>query len=704
MLENKFLDFMLQHGFRPGNIVVDGTYHRFDVHKHGDKCGYYNLDAQGFGVFGDWKNGEQFKFRESRIEKMSEAERQEIARRMRQEKRRQNEEHAQRQAEVAQKAAAQFEAAPYASAAHPYLRSKNIRAHIAKAGPNGRLMVPITEGGKVVNIQFIDGQGQKRFMPGGRKAGCYATIPGDRSRVFIVEGFSTGATVAEATGCEVVIALDAGNLEKIARPVRRKYGDNVPITFAADNDHKGTDNVGLDKATAAAKLIGADVKAPEGIEGTDWNDAAAEGVDVKQMLVAPPESAPVPTAPEPAIERDAFELNENGKPKATQENLKVLLDQKGFRARYNMIAKREEVLIPGSSFSVDNQEVASYACVVSECEREGLGTSHVGEYLTKICDENPYNPVAAWIESKPWDGVDRLPAFYGTIVQEGEADSMDVLNMKEIKLRRWMLSAIAAAFTPNRGISAHGVLVLQGKQYLGKTHWFKKLVPPEHELIKDGYILRIDDKDSLYQCLSHWIVELGELDATFKKSDIAQLKAFLTADRDVMRLPYARKKSTFPRRTVFFASVNKREFLHDETGNRRFWVIPCEEINYAHGLDMQQVWAQFLTMWRQGEPYTMTIDEIVAVNDENESFEAIDPIYERISRHFDWDNYKPETLEQYPVNWRTATEIAMAIGIVNPTNADAQRTAQAVKKLNGGQAKRRSSNIRERLLLVPPCS
>ena len=45
--------------------------------------------------------------------------------------------------------------------------------------------------------------------------------------------------------------------------------------------------------------------------------------------------------------------------------------------------------------------------------------------------------------------------------------------------------------------------------------------------IKDGITLNPSDKDSVMQCVRNWIVELGELDATFRKSDIASLKSFI---------------------------------------------------------------------------------------------------------------------------------------------------------------------------------
>ena len=104
--------------------------------------------------------------------------------------------------------------------------------------------------------------------------------------------------------------------------------------------------------------------------------------------------------------------------------------------------------------------------------------------------------------------------------------------------------------------------------------------------------LTISSHEDVKQCVSHWICELGELGSTFKRADIDQLKAFLTKRSDELRLPYDRAFSNYQRRTAFYASVNEKEFLIDTSGNRRFWVVPVTEIDWRHGLNMQQVWAE----------------------------------------------------------------------------------------------------------------
>jgi len=384
-------------------------------------------------------------------------------------------------------------------------------------------------------------------------------------------------------------------------------------------------------------------------------------------------------------------MSTRNKPLKHIDNLGEICNRLGVTLRYNVIAKDEEIIIPNEGFSVDNQANASLAWLTSECSMFDFPTDKLGDFITYLSDKNPYNPVAQWIDSKPWDGVSRLAAMFATVTARDEWTDPSIGKLKDTLIKRWMISAIAAAYRPN-GVSAAGVLVFQGAQYLGKTKWFKTLVPADLGLLQDGMLLRPDDKDSVKQTCSYWLVELGELDSTFRKADVAALKAFITKDNDVLRRAYARRESKFARRTVFFGSVNPREFLHDQTGNRRYWTIECEALDHSHTLDMQQVWAEVKALWDAGEGHYLLPDEMDALNKHNEGFMALDPVEERIRSGLDWD--APDATWR----WAQATEILMDSGMDRPTTRDAATAAGLVRKLNGGREK---TSKGKKLLLCP---
>jgi hypothetical protein len=375
-------------------------------------------------------------------------------------------------------------------------------------------------------------------------------------------------------------------------------------------------------------------------------------------------------------------LNDDGHPLCTIENLDVLLGRLGVVVRYNVISKATELLIPDTAFTRDNKDNASIAYVLSECEKARMSTKFVPQFLLMLADQNQYNPVATWIESKGWDGVSRLGRFYATVDCGGQMDQ----GLKELLMRKWLVQAIGAAFEPD-GIAAQGILTFTGAQNIGKTTWFNKLAPEGLGVIHTGHTLDVRSKDSQLIALRYWIVELGEVDATFRKSDMSALKSFATQAIDTIRRPYAITESNYGRRTVFGASVNDVVFLADPTGNRRFWTIPVVGFPVDPGLDMQQVWAEVLELYRAGERWYLSMDQAGLLGEHNADFTVVDPIDERIAAGFCWG----EGVQCW--DWATATEVLMRIKVQEPSKNQTITASRVLQKLNGGQRKKSNGKV-----------
>ncbi|QOE32784.1 DNA primase [Achromobacter phage Mano] len=738
----KFRSAMAEAGLVTSDKIepTDGEVARF--HIKGDspntRNGWYVLFTDGrtpAGEFGSWKGGLTVTWSMKDARTLSADEQREIQERIEAARKKRDQDKRQREGEAAREANLFWNEAADADDSHPYLARKGVHAHglrVAdwpiRAKDDGRtirtvantLLVPVIDAkGRMVSLQGIfpakdEFLGRdKAFWRNGKKRGGFYLIgrPQAGGTVAVVEGYATGETVHQATGWCVAVAFDAGNLTPVAEAMREAMPDCL-VVIPADNDQWTTEpveNPGVVYANQAAAEVGGLCIVPQfkdtSTRPTDWNDLAAlEGMEECQRQLL----AHTMKTPAPANDNDAGALvpqsgnvdtftplpdsGGKGKPLSTIENLAEVCRRLGVVVRYNVISKEEELLIPGHAFSVDNMANASLAWLMSWCARFRMPTGQLGDFVTFLADQNLYNPVANWITSKPWDGKPRLQALYDTVTPANDVKLADGRRLRDVLIMRWMVSAVAAAFQPH-GVSAHGILVLQGDQYLGKTHWFKKLVPAELGVLKDGMILRPDDKDSVKQACSFWLVELGELDATFRKSDIAQLKSFITNQSDVLRRAYARKESHFARRTVFFGSVNPREYLHDPTGNRRYWTIEAKALNVDHGLDMQQVWAEAYELFKAGESYYLQPDEMAALNSHNEAFTVVDPIEERLQTRLDWE------ADSSRWDWKTSTEVLISVGVDKPNQADATKAAHFIRKLNGGRGKR--SNGRS-LLLVPP--
>ncbi len=357
----------------------------------------------------------------------------------------------------------------------------------------------------------------------------------------------------------------------------------------------------------------------------------------------------------------------------TIENVAFLIHELGYTVRQNVIKKTIEITKVddnGNSVTVHNSTIASAAIL------HGMNVNMLSWFLQPIAEANTYNPAAEWIGSEPWDGVDRLPEFYATVI---EADGYPP-KMKEILLYRWMLSIVAAALEPFR-FKSRGVLTFQGKQGIGKTRWGQRLVNNEElraDFVKEDHHLNPTEKDSVLGAISHWIVEIAELEGSFKR-DMSKMKGFITSDCDKVRPPYGRDTIVHPRRTVFYGTVNDPKFLVDHTGNTRWWTIRAKALNHTHDINMQQVFAQLAIDYGKKEQWWLTDDEEAMLERLNMDHRVVSAIQERIEDVLDLD------LKSDPHNpAMTPTELMTNImGMARPTNAQCRECGAALRELLG---------------------
>lgn len=168
---------------------------------------------------------------------------------------------------------------------HPYLVNKSLGVAGCvglRVDAAGWLVIPMLYNGKVLSVQRISPDGEKKFHPGATTKYAYYPIerPGAVVTV-LVEGFATGLTVFQAIpNSRVIVGFNAGNLALVAERMERR-GMGV---VCADNDHETEKrrgfNPGLDAARAAAEVLGVGVAFPTCEQGTDWNDYVMEQMEL----------------------------------------------------------------------------------------------------------------------------------------------------------------------------------------------------------------------------------------------------------------------------------------------------------------------------------------------------------------------------------------------------------------------------------------
>ncbi|WP_459903935.1 AAA family ATPase [Desulfosarcina cetonica] len=294
---------MAEHGLNPGEIVADGNIQRFDVDKPGDKAGWYSLHLDGVpaGAFGNFKGVNDQTWCAKKRHEMTDAEWAENKRRI-DDAKRQREADAMRRWQAARdRLKPVFDAAEPADHNHQHLVRKGVKPYGDLRQAGELLLWPLHD----ENFEFWSYQElypekkvfhpgekprDKHFPGGGRQKGCFGYIPGDGPPI-ICEGFSTGATIHEATGRPVYTALTAGNILAVARIIREKCPTDQ-ITIAGDDDRWKPElgNAGRKYAEQAAKEINAKVVFPsfKDVSGkpTDFNDlASAEGIDAVKRVI-----------------------------------------------------------------------------------------------------------------------------------------------------------------------------------------------------------------------------------------------------------------------------------------------------------------------------------------------------------------------------------------------------------------------------------
>lgn len=268
MIEDAFSKAMAEAGMVTyDTIIADGQIHRFLVEgdKPGSKNGWYVLHAEGvpFGVFGSWKTGLKNTWCAKNKSELTAAERAEQAQRINAARKlREDENRAVKQA-AREEATAIWQASPPASDRHLYLTRKGVKNYGLRLYNKKELVIPLYDSTEVLHsLQFINIKGDKRFLSGGLKKGCYFVIGELSGTLCIAEGYATAASIHEATGYAVAVAFDAGNILSVARALRVKF-PSVKMIICADNDVGTSGNPGLTSARKAAGEVAAFLAYPE---------------------------------------------------------------------------------------------------------------------------------------------------------------------------------------------------------------------------------------------------------------------------------------------------------------------------------------------------------------------------------------------------------------------------------------------------------
>jgi predicted P-loop ATPase len=216
-----------------------------------------------------------------------------------------------------------------------------------------------------------------------------------------------------------------------------------------------------------------------------------------------------------------------------------------------------------------------------------------------VAMRNRRHVIHHFLDRLVWDGKERLCHLHDRYFGAEDNDYNRAIT------KRFLISAVARAYSP--GAKADACLVLEGPQGSYKSTSLRVL------FLNDQWVndtpLDLRTKDAHIGLQGRWVVEFAELDSV-NKADTARVKAFLSLDRDRIRMPYEVNVREFPRTCIFVGTVNESTYLRDSTGGRRFWPLIIGNINLnALGQDREQLWAEAVHLYKQGEVWHLTYEE-----------------------------------------------------------------------------------------------
>jgi predicted P-loop ATPase len=273
-----------------------------------------------------------------------------------------------------------------------------------------------------------------------------------------------------------------------------------------------------------------------------------------------------------------------------------------------------------------------------------FGDLETRKWFTAASFKSAYHPVQDYLYSLTWDGVDRISDLI-------ECLSCEVTEYTRLIARKWLISAVVRPLqlqTANvrdyaylddgrrKPMKVDNTLVLMGEQgsgdWGGKTAFFETMsVKPDWYTDFLPSITK-NRKDAALTVLDSWIVEMGEVDDYKSKNDEGTMKRFLSSTREKFRRPYDTGNKSWWRGCVFVGTTNKKQFLNDPTGDRRYWVLPVGQTVDVPRIQAirDQLWAQAVYLFESGEVWWLMGAERELQERMNAEFRCLDATEEYI--------------------------------------------------------------------------
>lgn len=451
--------------------------------------------------------------------------------------------------------------------------------------PKGKAFKPVA--------WFVDATGadwQVKGMPG-LKPLYRADKLADAKKVIVVEG-EKAADAGQSLWSDYVVTTWANGAGAVAKTDWSVLRHAETVLIIPDNDPAG-----IKAALAVRAAIGGVargevriVELPQGLpEKWDVADAWPEGVTPSQF-VAPQED-------------NTLDVDDEGRARNNIGNAEKMI-RREVPARWNEFKLECEVKMDGGQWEPLEDHHAKR--LAGQWETRLLfsyaAPDKIHAAIENVARKNPYHPAREYLQSLKYTGRldprDHVQTWFPVVL--GAEDSPEY-SPEYVKRCAEIFGVGAVARVMQPGCEMHSVIVLEGKQGIGKGTFLKAIVPVNDWFTESFPTPGGDNKDAIIAMKGRWLIEFGEL-AGLQKRTVEEVKRFITTSTDRCRLPYHRNETSLPRQCIFVGTTNVDNYLTDPTGARRFLPFPCTEVRTSM-LTKEQVdnfWAACYMLYQQG--------------------------------------------------------------------------------------------------------
>jgi len=302
--------------------------------------------------------------------------------------------------------------------------------------------------------------------------------------------------------------------------------------------------------------------------------------------------------------------------------------------------------------------------------------------LLKVAHENQYDPVKLYLDHVSSEVEPTYIEQLATTYLRPQDASIGEPTIYDAMLKVTLINAVRRVYLP--GCKHDSATVLQGRQGIKKSSFWSTVFGPFFSDALDD----ISSKDSILILHKSWGMEWAELDSVTSRKHAGHIKSFLSRSTDFLRVPYGKAVEEWPRRGIIVGSSNKESgLLFDDTGNRRFHVIPCtvESID-LDGLQLERdaIWAAAVHAWKNKESHFLTFEQENQIEKENLGYMVDSPWLTVISQ---WLNN--------PVNQSTDVTIekllieAIEKPVERQTKSDTMTVSSILRSLKYERKKKR---------------